>query len=289
MKILRRNLFRLWMVGSGLWVVLFIIAHRGVLTNEDIFVAVLPPIILLFVGLGLARTWELFGVTQWLSVPAHIRRGLQRVYLVLAVPWVAWYGYQIASYAGRAHYSSSAAEHLTSSIWLLLLVPLGGPILLRVIIWIVQGFASAGNLKQVSTPLHVPTSTLQEELEKLRKRMTEDICCRPDLAVDQFLRTGMLSGRKLEEGHVLDEAKLSGEQKAALPSAYYGEHGIEPGQLAPYFGYTSGDAMIDRLIELERKVQASGGREKLIDALIDAELVKILTGQKRAKPSSPIQ
>jgi hypothetical protein len=73
------------------------------------------------------------------------------------------------------------------------------------------------------------------------------------------------------------------------PSAYYGEHGIEPDQLAPLFGYTSGDAMIDHLIELERKVQASGGREKFIEALVEAKLAELLTSRKPAKACSPIQ
>jgi hypothetical protein len=95
---------------------------------------------------------------------------------------------------------------------------------------------------------------------------------------------------KLEERRpVLNEAKLSKEQKAALPSAYYGDHGIEPDVLAPYFAYASGEAMVERLIELQRKIQASGGREKLINALVEAELVKILTGRKRARANSPTQ
>ena len=127
-----------------------------------------------------------------------------------------------------------------------------------------------------------PISPVQKELELLRNQLVELVPGRPDLLVNKHLRTGVLFGKKLEEWPVLDEAKLSGEQKAVLPSAYYEDNGVPPDALAPRFGYPSGEAMIDHLVELQQKIQASGGREKLIEALVEARIMERLRLFRRA-------
>jgi hypothetical protein len=65
-------------------------------------------------------------------VPRHVRRGLARTYVAVAVPWVAWFGYQM--YDTRDYWRFRAA------FWSLLIVPIGGPILYVVVAWVISGF-----------------------------------------------------------------------------------------------------------------------------------------------------
>jgi hypothetical protein len=74
----------------------------------------------------------------WSRLPEHLRRGLLRLYVVVTVPWVAWFGYQLLDHLQRPYYSRS--RHAAETFWSLLLVPIGGPILLLVIVWVVAGF-----------------------------------------------------------------------------------------------------------------------------------------------------
>jgi hypothetical protein len=75
-------------------------------------------------------------MTHWSRLPEHLRRGLLRLYVVVSVPWVAWFGYQ---YLDQAPYYSRS-RHAADALWWLLVVPVGGPILLLVIVWVVAGF-----------------------------------------------------------------------------------------------------------------------------------------------------
>ena len=70
------------------------------------------------------------------TLPEHLRRGLLRLYVVVSVPWVAWFGFQLLEHLQHYYYSSS---RYTADVFWLLLVP-GGPILFLVIIWVVAGF-----------------------------------------------------------------------------------------------------------------------------------------------------
>jgi hypothetical protein len=69
------------------------------------------------------------------TVPPHVRRGLQRLYVAIAIPWVAWFSY-------AAYESHSSAKRL-QAIYTLFLVPVGGPLLCMVLIWIVAGFRNS--------------------------------------------------------------------------------------------------------------------------------------------------
>jgi hypothetical protein len=45
--------------------------------------------------------WQI-GRDRWLEVPSHIRRGFLRLYLALAIPWLAYFGYTVID-AGREY------------------------------------------------------------------------------------------------------------------------------------------------------------------------------------------
>ena len=75
---------------------------------------------------------------HWLKLPDHLRRGLTRLYLVVAVPWVLWYGSQVLEAA--QHSGSAAQRAMAHAFWSLLVVPIGGPALLLLIVWVLAGF-----------------------------------------------------------------------------------------------------------------------------------------------------
>jgi hypothetical protein len=68
----------------------------------------------------------------------HVRRGLLRLYFVVAVPWVAWFGCKLI-YASN-HYYYDQGQHASKAFRSLLVVPVGGPILYFVIPWVIAGF-----------------------------------------------------------------------------------------------------------------------------------------------------
>jgi hypothetical protein len=93
--------------------------------------ALAPPIVLY--PLGLLFIW-LYGFANrlWGTVSPHMRRGLLRLYIAITVLWVAWFGY-------AAYGTYSNAKRL-QAIYTLFLVPLGVPLLLMVVLWIMAGF-----------------------------------------------------------------------------------------------------------------------------------------------------
>ena len=72
------------------------------------------------------------------TVPAHVRRGLPRLYFVVAVRWVAWSGYQLIDASSDYYYHQAQRER--EAFWSLLAVPLGAPLAYLIIVWIVDGF-----------------------------------------------------------------------------------------------------------------------------------------------------
>jgi hypothetical protein len=68
-------------------------------------------------------------------VPAHVRRGLLRLYFVVAVQLVAWFGYQLID--ASHHYDRR--QHANEVFRSLLVVSVGGPILYFVIPWVIAG------------------------------------------------------------------------------------------------------------------------------------------------------
>jgi hypothetical protein len=140
MTVLRRSLlFRLWGLISILWLAL--VAWRVIILYPNLPVdpslpvlAFLPPTILFIVSAGPIWFWKWFGAT----LPEHLRRGLLRIYIVISAPWVAWYGYQIYDFIQRHHYWRW--RNISHAFWSLLIAPVGGPILLLAIVWVLAGF-----------------------------------------------------------------------------------------------------------------------------------------------------
>ena len=140
MIIPRQNiLFRVWVLVSVLW--LAFVAWRVIdlypnfPTDPPLAVfAFLPPTILFLVSVGPIWFWKWFGA----ALPEHLRRGLLRVYIVITAPWVAWYGYQIYDFIQRHRYWHW--RDISHAFWSLLIAPVGGPILLLAIVWVLAGF-----------------------------------------------------------------------------------------------------------------------------------------------------
>jgi hypothetical protein len=212
------------------------------------------------------------------ELPPNLRIGLWRLYIALALPWVAWFGYQVALYGNQSSYSVSARQHLSTSVFLLLLVPVGAPVILKVLIWIVRGFVSPNVEKTSKTESHPRTqgSSIRSDIDQLRLKVAEDLSHRPDFLANKYLRTGWLFGKHFSEWSRLDEANLSAEQKAKLPPSYYEKGGVDPSELGRLFAYPSGDAMIEHLIKLQEDICASGSLENLVDELVDEYIISRL-------------
>ncbi len=98
----------------------------------------------------------------------------------------------------------------------------------------------------------------------MRDQVREEIDSRPDVALDQ-----MLSQEKLK----FHPDFLTDQQKAMLPKEYIQKkNGINPDDAAGYFGYHSGDAMVERLglMTADRKAAGMSARE-WANHLIDTE------------------
>jgi hypothetical protein len=74
--------------------------------------------------------WRRLGIP---TVPHNVQRGLLRLYLVISVPWVAWFGFHILGALDRHRPVSGA-------VWSLLIVPIGGPLLYLAAVWVIAGF-----------------------------------------------------------------------------------------------------------------------------------------------------
>ena len=80
------------------------------------------------------------------GVPPHVRKGLLRLYVAIAVPWVAWVGYKI--------HDARQFDQDERLVLALLLIPVGGPLLYSVVLWVTAGF-------------HKPTGEVNPEKSKL--------------------------------------------------------------------------------------------------------------------------
>jgi hypothetical protein len=130
-------------------------------------VALLPPFLLL-TGASLIRgrtrlfrtaeakivsrivtAWRENNDNRWLKVPAHLRRGFLRLYIIVVVPWVMWFGSQLLINGPRWKFFSQ-------TFWTLLALPIGGPILLVAVAWVLAGFQTAGLRHDHPPPLLKP-------------------------------------------------------------------------------------------------------------------------------------
>lgn len=113
----------------------------------------------------------------------------------------------------------------------------------------------------------------------LRDEVREQLEGRPDLAVDDLFSRG---GVKLHPDFLTDD------QKARLPKDYIQKKdGVAPDTLAPYFGYTSGDALVERLGMLTEDRRRTGMTaraylNRIIDIETDRRLNAEFTGREQA-------
>lgn len=98
----------------------------------------------------------------------------------------------------------------------------------------------------------------------LRDEVSTDLRQRPDLALDE-----LLTKQKLK----INPAYLTEDQRARLPKDYLQtKDGVNPDDLAPYFGYTSGDALVERLgILTEDRRRAGMSQRDYLNRVIDVE------------------
>lgn len=170
---------------------------------------------------------------KWRSIPAHIRKGLVRLYIVSSSLWVLWFGSQILVVLNTYRYSLAPLK----LFWYLLFVPIGGPMLFVLGFWIFEGFRKP-----------------QIDFGNLRNKIAIDIMFRPDIAAYEFLATGNLFGKKVQRVR-LDAKSLSDEQKMVLPTEFYtnGSDGVDPNELCKIFAYPTGQLMVEHLAELFEK------------------------------------
>jgi hypothetical protein len=81
----------------------------------------------------------------WLKLSEHVRRGLTRLYLVVSVPWIAWFGYLLFDALQQ-----DDQDLASDAFWFLLIVPIGFPILGAAILWVIVGFRKTEPIKQRS-------------------------------------------------------------------------------------------------------------------------------------------
>jgi hypothetical protein len=104
----------------------------------------------------------------------------------------------------------------------------------------------------------------KERRTTLRDEAREDLESRPDIALDQFITQNKIK---------FDPSKLTDDQKLRLPKDYLQKKdGVSPDDLAGYFGYTSGDALVERLGMLTEDRRRSGMSQRdYLNRLIDVE------------------
>src|SRR6266568_4243708 len=104
----------------------------------------------------------------------------------------------------------------------------------------------------------------KERRTQLRDEVRESLASRPDLALDE-----LFTKQKIK----IDPATLSEDQRSALPKDYIQKKdGVNPDDLAPHFGYTSGDALVERLAMLTEDRRRSGMSQRdYFNRLVDVE------------------
>jgi len=94
------------------------------------------------------------------------------------------------------------------------------------------------------------TAEWKQRRTDIRDEVREQLSSRPDLATDE-----LFAKQKIK----LNPDYLSEDQKASLPKDYIQKKdGVNPDDLAPYFGYTSGDALVERLGMLTTDRKSAG-------------------------------
>jgi len=105
----------------------------------------------------------------------------------------------------------------------------------------------------------------------MRQEVEQDIYNRPDVAANEWFRTGTLFGQKGKTPR-LDPRFLTPEQKASLPPEYVRRGGYNPDDIAGTFGYQTGQTLVDRLAMLnDAQKQSKLFGKNFINMLVDKE------------------
>lgn len=137
---------------------------------------------------------------------------------------------------------------------------------------------------EAATKLALEEQKLRESKEwkdnrkAVRDEVAKDIGDRPVVALDQFLSAGK---------HGLDKDSLTPEQAAKLPKNYIRAEGVNPDELAGFFGYSSGADMVDRLSAYTEARKAAGMSAKdYLTRVIDQETERQM--ELRYKPAEDL-
>jgi hypothetical protein len=185
-----KTLFFYWKITCAIWLaILSVIVTRDwdqwKPDTQFILLALLPPAVLLLVGAICAQIWRNLKKLKsrwWFELRENVRTGLLRLYLVATVPWVAWYGYQIYEFINGHYYWHW--HDISHSFWSLLIIPIGSPVSLALLLWVVEGFrksvaseklkVSDEKLRLASSPNASGPPDVLAIYEKLDRLMTDE-------------------------------------------------------------------------------------------------------------------
>ena len=111
------------------------------------------------------------------------------------------------------------------------------------------------------------TKEWKDNAREIRKQVDKDIRQRPDVAADLLVGSGELQGQKLKQRYPLRAEDLTDLQKSMLPRHYYSKEGLPVDGVAQMFGFHSGDAMVDKLIEYRLGREDMTSQERLADTI----------------------
>jgi hypothetical protein len=126
-----------------------------------------------------------------------------------------------------------------------------------------EDFAAAQRREEVKARRR-SNADWKERRTQLRDDVREQLGSRPDILTDQ-----LFAKQKIK----IDPAYLTIGQRERLPKDYVQKKdGINPDDLAPYFGYTSGDALVERLALItEDRKRAGMSQRDYFNRLVDVE------------------
>ena len=148
MKIrLRERQHQIWIILSCSWALFVYLAAPQMqqFTGFDfvrfITFIIVPSLIMYLTFLLANWAWDRIGERHWLAIPMNVRRGILRLYFVVTLPWVSWFGYKICDFVLNHPYWHW--YNISKTFWSLLIVLVGGPILLSSVLWVIAGFREA--------------------------------------------------------------------------------------------------------------------------------------------------
>lgn len=97
-----------------------------------------------------------------------------------------------------------------------------------------------------------------------------EIAKRPDWQVSQFFRNGMFHGMETKYMPKIDPKFLTADQKKGMPERFVSKGGMDPDAMAGSFGYSTGEAMVNKLIDFE-KAKGDLGPKEFFEKMVKEE------------------